>query len=171
MHQGARRTCVIALPCTIYNPPAKPLCLQHTAEELWYWAYLTVCRDSSHHTGNPNLNYTVLCSSVAMKPGEALKSSVSLQVDRLAMLTRSHVSDCSSHDQSRFRPKFTATPSYTYELVGWQEEHPVGNSEENPSYQIGVLNFNSRGCVSSFSLSLSPKEILFITHKKQREVK
>ena len=61
------------------------------------------------------------------------------EVDRLARLNRSHFSDYYSHDQSTFRLQFTEIPNYTYDLVGWQEEHPVGNSEENPSYLGGEL--------------------------------
>lgn len=55
------------------------------------------------------------------------------------------LSDYYSHDQRRFRPKFTAIPSCMYDLAGWQEEHPVGNSEENPSYLAWVISFNSWG--------------------------
>lgn len=111
-----------------YSQPAKPFCLQHTAEKLWCWdSYLPAETAGVSQESQPSTTLHVLCSSEAMKPGEVWKSSVSLQVDRLARLTRSQVSGYSSHDQSRFRPKFTAIPSCTFDLVGWQEEQtPCG---------------------------------------------
>lgn len=155
-----------------HNRSVKPFCLQHTAASLWYWAYLTIYRESSHYTGNQIVIYTTCIYSgnswqwKREKCWRAQSHCRSIELSGQTEVTFHIIIHLNRADLDRC----TAMPNYIYDLVVWQEKHPVGNSEENPSYLIWVRNFNSWGyeprCLLILSLPVSPREILLITHKK-----